>query len=127
LLNKNSFSLDHYLPWSFVGHDLLWNLIPTIPSVNSSKSNNIPSNEEYFHKFVDMQHLGLTISNSIMSDNQWYKYIESYLADLKIDKNNLLNLIILRKAYEATFIPLVSLAVNQGFMPEWLYLSSLES
>ncbi len=41
ILKKESLSLDHYLPWSFVAHDQLWNLIPTIPSVNSAKSNNI--------------------------------------------------------------------------------------
>ena len=46
-LNKDEISLDHYLPWSFVAHDQLWNLIPTTKSVNSSKSNNIPS-EKYF-------------------------------------------------------------------------------
>lgn len=43
-LKADEFSLDHFLPWSFVAHDQLWNLIPTTNSVNSSKSNNIPDN-----------------------------------------------------------------------------------
>ncbi len=30
-LTPQRFSLDHYLPWSFVAHDQLWNLIPTLP------------------------------------------------------------------------------------------------
>ena len=59
-LDKDSISLDHYLPWSFVAHDQLWNLIPTTPSVNSSKSNNIPA-ENYFSDFVKLQHQGLTM------------------------------------------------------------------
>ncbi|BAZ03644.1 HNH endonuclease domain-containing protein [Calothrix sp. NIES-3974] len=124
VLTTDNLSLDHYLPWSFVAHDQLWNLIPTIPSVNSSKSNNIPSIDQYFQKFIELQYLGLTISNNLMNENQWNKYIEPYLADLKIDRNNLLNIIILRKAYESTVIPLISLAINQGFVADWLYLTS---
>lgn len=40
-LDKEQVSLDHYLPWSFVAHDQLWNLIPTTPSANSAKSNKL--------------------------------------------------------------------------------------
>ncbi|WP_308498826.1 HNH endonuclease domain-containing protein [uncultured Anaerobiospirillum sp.] len=36
------FALDHFLPWSFVHHDMIWNLTPLDDSANSSKSNNLP-------------------------------------------------------------------------------------
>lgn len=122
ILNTDNLSLDHYLPWSFVAHDQLWNLIPTIPSVNSSKSNNIPSVDKYFMKFVGLQHVGLTISYEHLSERQWNKYIESYLTDLKIsDQNNLLDLDILNSAYRNTVLPLLSLATTQGFMADWSY------
>ena len=122
ILNTDNLSLDHYLPWSFVAHNQLWNLIPTIPSVNSSKSNNIPSVDKYFMKFVELQHVGLTISYEHLSEKQWDKYIESYLTDLKIsDKNNLLDLDILHSAYKSTVLPLLSLAAGQGFMADWSY------
>lgn len=122
VLTRDNLSIDHYLPWSFVAHDQLWNLIPTIPSVNSSKSNNIPSVDKYFIKFVELQHIGLTISYEYLSERQWNKYIESYLTDLKIlDKNNLLDLDILNSAYQNTVLPLLSLAATQGFMTGWLY------
>ncbi|MBE9212635.1 hypothetical protein IQ247_07880 [Plectonema cf. radiosum LEGE 06105] len=122
VLTTDNLSLDHYLPWSFVAHDQLWNLIPTIPSVNSSKSNNIPSVDKYFIKFVELQHIGLTISSEHLSERQWNKYIESYLTDLKIsDKNNLLDFKILNSAYRNTVLPLLSLAATQGFMTGWLY------
>jgi len=42
-LSTNGISLDHYLPWSFVAHDQLWNLIPTTPEVNSSKADQLPA------------------------------------------------------------------------------------
>jgi hypothetical protein len=120
-LDKNDISLDHYLPWSFVAHDQLWNLIPTTKSVNSSKSNSLPS-AQYFHDFVQLQHLGLSVSYQKISKNQWLKYIESFLSELKVNQaDDLLDLQILRKAYEIMNLPLISLATMQGFTPNWVY------
>ncbi|WP_347242437.1 HNH endonuclease domain-containing protein [Nostoc sp. FACHB-888] len=82
-LDKDEISLAHYLPWSFVAHDQLWNLIPTTKSVNSSKSNNLPS-EEYFKAFLELQHIGLTISYENISKNRWLKYTESFVSELKV-------------------------------------------
>ncbi|AFY52661.1 hypothetical protein Riv7116_0048 [Rivularia sp. PCC 7116] len=120
-LNKNEISLDHYLPWSFVAHDQLWNLIPTTPSVNSSKSNNLPS-QIYFADFINLQHLGLTVSYNHIPQNKWLKDIEPFICDLKINQaDNLLNLEILTNAYEITLQPLITLASNQGFSANWVY------
>ena len=120
-LDKDSISLDHYLPWSFVAHDQLWNLIPTTPSVNSSKSNNIPA-EKYFTNFVKLQHKGLTIYAQNNSERKWLNYAEDYIAELKVNRaNDLLNFEILNNAYQATLQPLVSLASIQGFKKNWIY------
>ncbi|MCG6134536.1 MAG: hypothetical protein MET45_07710 [Nostoc sp. LLA-1] len=121
LLNKNEISLDHYLPWSFVAHNQLWNIIPTTQSVNSSKSNNLPA-RKYFHDFVELQHRALTVAYENISKNQWLKYTESFVFDLKVSQaEDLLNLEVLLKAYEITTIPLISLATLQGFTPNWVY------
>jgi len=120
ILSPHGFSLDHYLPWSFVAHDQPWNLIPTFPEVNSSKSNYLPD-ENYFDEFVNLQHLGLSVSKEIMGVQQWSNYIEPYIADLKIaDGNNLLDLQIIKSAYESTLTPLISIAIRQGFT-RWFY------
>lgn len=120
-LDKDFISLDHYLPWSFVAHDQLWNLIPTTKSVNSSKSNNLPS-EEYFNRFLELQHIGLTVTSENISRNQWLKYTESFVSELKVSQaDDLLCLTILRKAYQITTLPLISLATLQGFSPNWVY------
>jgi hypothetical protein len=124
-LNQDNISLDHYLPWSFVAHDLLWNLIPTIKSVNSSKSNNLPS-DQYFNDFIKLQHLGLTISHQYYlkyhKQKIWEKYTEAFISDLKISNfDNLLNFEILTNAYNTTLNPLISLATNQGFSANWFY------
>jgi len=117
----DNLSLDHYLPWSFVTHDWLWNLIPTVPNVNSSKSNNLPS-DIYFSSFVAMQHQGLTISFRKMKAAMWTKRIEPYILELKIsDKSDLLNIEKLRKAYEVTIATQITLAASQGFSANWIY------
>jgi transcriptional regulator with XRE-family HTH domain len=121
-LNKNEISLDHYLPWSFVAHNQLWNLIPTTKSVNSSKSNNLPS-EEYFLDFVTLQHLGLTTYKQNVSQIKWSNDVETFVAELKVDQpDELLNLEILFNAYTKTIKPLISLATLQGFTPNWIYV-----
>ncbi|MBE9086741.1 MULTISPECIES: HNH endonuclease domain-containing protein [unclassified Tolypothrix] len=120
-LDKDYISLDHYLPWSFVAHDQLWNLIPTTKSANSSKSNNLPS-EKYFNSFVELQHIGLTVAYQNITQSQWLKYSESFVSELKVSQaNDLLNLEILRNAYQITTLPLISLATMQGFSPDWVY------
>ena len=120
-LDTDNISLDHYLPWSFVAHDQLWNLIPTTPSVNSSKSNNIPA-EKYFTNFVKLQHQGLTIYAQNNSERKWLNYAEDYIAELKVSQaDDLLNFEILNNAYQATIKPLISLATIQGFKQNWIY------
>ncbi|QDZ38909.1 hypothetical protein FRE64_02515 [Euhalothece natronophila Z-M001] len=120
-LDSKKMSLDHYLPWSFVAHDQLWNLIPTDPSINSSKSNYLPS-DKYFNDFVKLQHFGLKVSSQILSYQKWLNTVESYISELKMnDPDDLLDFEKLSKAYELTIQPLISLATIQGFSPDWLY------
>lgn len=51
-------SLDHFVPWSFVAHDELWNLVPTTRAVNSSKSNDLPNWEQFFPKLAETEYRG---------------------------------------------------------------------
>ncbi|AKD56960.1 HNH endonuclease domain-containing protein [Spirosoma radiotolerans] len=55
-LTVDNLSLDHFLPWSFVAHDQLWNIIPTSKPVNSAKSNLLPSMELYFEQYAQLQY-----------------------------------------------------------------------
>jgi hypothetical protein len=118
-LRPEKVSLDHYLPWSFVAHDQLWNLIPTLPEVNSSKSDHLPASV-YFDSFVRLQHQGLVITNKRIEEQKWDKYIEPFVADLKIsDKLDLLDLHKLRRAYDAILLPMLKLAKTLGFSSNW--------
>ena len=56
LLGLNDFDIDHFVPWSFVANDELWNLLPMDISLNSSKSNNLPQ-WKYFELFAKNQYM----------------------------------------------------------------------
>jgi hypothetical protein len=49
------FEIDHFVPWSFVMNDELWNLMPMVSSLNSQKSNNLPEWDKFFKGFADNQ------------------------------------------------------------------------
>jgi transcriptional regulator with XRE-family HTH domain len=119
-INPNYLSLDHYLPWSFVAHDQLWNLVPVIPEVNSSKSNNLPA-DQYFYDFVNLHHLALVTNHKHLPRQSWNKLIDPYIADLSLSENDLLDLEKLVNAYESTIKPLITLAAKQGFSENWVY------
>ena len=57
LLNERNLSIDHFVPWSYVAHDELWNLTPTTRSINSRKSNSLPDWNTYFPMLCKSEYL----------------------------------------------------------------------
>ena len=55
-LSTRGISIDHFVPWSYVASDELWNLIPTEKSINSSKSNNLPDWDTYFSRLAHAEY-----------------------------------------------------------------------
>lgn len=55
-LTEKDISIDHFVPWSYVAHDEMWNLNPTTRSINSSKSNNLPDWTTYFQKLARQEY-----------------------------------------------------------------------
>lgn len=56
ILNPQQFDLDHFIPWSFIANDELWNLVPMERCLNSSKSNKLPDWNCYFSSFASTQY-----------------------------------------------------------------------
>ena len=107
------YDLDHFVPWSFVSHNLLWNLIPADSSINSSKSNNLPSLEKYLKSFAVIQHDAL---KTLYTKNQNNTLFEDYL----IVYDSISGLINLSETdfynvFKKTFSPMVQIAENMGF------------
>lgn len=55
-IKKESYDVDHFIPWSFVMNDELWNLMPIDSSLNSSKSNRLPQWDKFFIRFAQNQY-----------------------------------------------------------------------
>lgn len=51
------YDVDHFIPWSFVMNDELWNLMPMDSSLNSAKSNRLPKWDPFFERFAENQFL----------------------------------------------------------------------
>lgn len=119
-LEKSNITIDHYLPWSFVAHDQLWNLLPTTKSVNSAKSDIIPSNN-YLGNFANLQYSAFHCS--IKSNKMQPRVLEDYSI---LFNDTLMNIASLNKAKFEKLIsdnlkPLIQIAFNMGFSGNWIY------
>ncbi len=54
-IESRKYDVDHFIPWSFVMNDELWNLMPMDSSLNSAKSNKLPNWDLFFDKFANNQ------------------------------------------------------------------------
>ena len=56
-IKKEAYDVDHFIPWSFVMNDELWNLMPMDSSLNSVKSNKLPQWDKFFIRFAQNQYM----------------------------------------------------------------------
>ncbi|MGI9306416.1 MAG: HNH endonuclease domain-containing protein [Gammaproteobacteria bacterium] len=120
-LQRGGFALDHYVPWSFVGHDNMWNLIPALPSANSSKSDNLPDGR-YLRGLAEAHHAALVIRMQHFP-GKGKDLVESYVADLKLPFSDITDREKLYGAYKMFIPPLIDLAKANDFKAGWAYKS----
>ena len=118
LLKVKQYDLDHFIPWNFVSHDLLWNLMPADSSINSSKSNKLPDLNLYLPKLAEAHQAALRIN---LDKGKQDKLLEDYLSlghtsqDIAMmDREHLLD------CFFQTFTPMNQIALNMGF-ESWKY------
>jgi hypothetical protein len=117
LMSIQKLAIDHYLPWSLVTHDKLWNLHPIEQDANSSKSNKI-ADEKYLWNFTNLQY---KFMHHVATLNP--KYLEDYFNLFSISKSDLLNI------PNQKFSELLSskitvdteVAINLGYFTNWSY------
>jgi hypothetical protein len=120
-LQKGDFSLDHFLPWRFVAHDLLWNLLPTSRAVNSSKSDNLPDAALYFDPFAYMQYRAV---QAVTRTSQSGRLLEDYVLLFKVSATTDFEGMTFpnfRDALHQSIAPQLQLAANMGFPTGWRY------
>lgn len=108
-------SMDHFIPWSFVLHDQMWNLVPTFKNINSKKSDNLLNYDSYIEKFCEIQYEAFCFVVEEKRKNQ----VEEYCQVLKIENAGKFK----EERDESEFVkrmkqeigPVYGIAVNQGF------------
>jgi hypothetical protein len=113
-------ALDHFLPWSFVAHDRLWNLVPVSRRVNSCKLDKLPS-LDYIEPLAHIQHAALLATANAWEEKRWLKTVEPFMLDLKLGRDALLRESELRDALCVNMKPLFEIAKAQGFISDWAY------
>ena len=58
----NSLEIDHFIPWSFIASDEIWNLTPTFKRVNINKSNDLPDMDIDLKKMAHQHHIAFGIA-----------------------------------------------------------------
>lgn len=118
-LRSNEISLDHFLPWSFTAHDLLWNIVPTTKQINSSKGDRLPKFDRYFDSYAHLQYDAL---QSVIRKGET-RLAEDFVMLWKLDDaRRFLNMDLLR--FSASLREIVSpqyeIAKNMGFAAGWV-------
>jgi hypothetical protein len=118
-LAPGSNQVDHFIPWSFIAHNQIWNLIPVTPEANLSKRNHLPDARLYLDKFCHYQYLGFKQQYSL--DNK--KLLEDFSFCFKADLqtiNHYSSFDFTTKLKEQ-LTPLLQIATNAGFPSGWRY------
>ena len=122
LRDEADYDLDHFIPWSFAGHNNLWNLVPVLKEANQLKSDILPA-DKYFEKLVGAQHQALEAYRKHFA-GKWRNQMDAYSADLKVDPNSRRTKAELAERFEFVVPPLLSLAESMGFESGWDYNSN---
>jgi hypothetical protein len=105
-LTVGNYAVEHFIPYNFVSHDLIWNLIPADTAFNSSKSDKLPPLEKYFMPFYEMQKTAIEIVSEKSPNN---KLLEDYLTIFPDFKS------FTKENFKDRIQPLISIAANNGF------------
>ncbi|AFM12960.1 HNH endonuclease domain-containing protein [Turneriella parva] len=115
--------LDHFLPWSFVAHDLLWNIIPVAATANRAKSDSLPDLQKYLLPFAVRQYAAMR-KVARLKGEKTTKMLEDYqilvtgqagVDILETDEQTFTGIL------ERTIKPQYEIAANMGFQPSWVY------
>lgn len=123
IVKDKELSIDHFIPWSYVAHDEIWNLTPTIKSINSSKGNHLPSWDKYFEKLIDQK---LAFHKVIWQNENVHKSfnkIQDIYLNVDEIKNAYNNPNILKNEFRTCMYnymkPVYEVAERSGFVAGW--------
>ncbi len=69
-LQPDAFESDHFVPWAFVAHNRIWNLVPTTSEVNSEKSNRVPD-RKYVGALAEYHFEFCLSAKRVLTNSEW--------------------------------------------------------
>lgn len=120
VLKPDDIALDHFIPWSFVVHNEVWNLIPVSTTANSAKSDRLPE-PRYADTFIAAHHNALTSAQHRLSEKQYLNYRSKYQHRLQIQTDQMGDAQAFHAAYAELLNSHLLLAELNGFEPNWSY------
>jgi hypothetical protein len=109
-LQMDNYAVEHFIPYAFVSHDLMWNLIPADCSFNCSKNDKLPSLDRYFEDFFALQKSAIEIIQHCAPKNRFLEDYLSIFPDLDNIEEDAFKV-----RYRETLQPLITIAGNNGF------------
>lgn len=117
-LDLNNFALDHFLPWTFVVHNQIWNLTPMDRRLNSSKNDQIP--QDTYIRPLALQHKNLVryhFSKDRKRSEDFFAEYENFLGVEIADFVSASDAQVI-ELFQEHLDPLQQTALNMGF-PLW--------
>ncbi|MBV7273767.1 HNH endonuclease [Clostridiaceae bacterium UIB06] len=109
------FSIDHFIPWSFVLHDQFWNLTPTFKNINSKKNDDLLLYDKYIGDFCDIQYEAFMYVCEKKVNSALEEYMDAFRLEDIYEFYRHCNKEIFNSQLKKCISPLYQIAVNQGF------------
>lgn len=104
-LAKGAYDVEHFIPFQFLAHDQMWNLLPADPRFNSQKGDKLPLLTQHFKPFYATQMQAIRIIRDLRPKSG---YLEDFLTVFR-------TLDISEQEYRNCVEPLLTIAHNNGF------------
>lgn len=120
LRDNGGMSIDHFILWSFVLHNEIWNLYPMYKNMNSEKNNKLPDKDMYLESFCEKQYRAFLIakkwSKGKKITEQYLHVKQDVFAINDSDRGHDAFVLAMKQTIE----PLYQIANNQGYLV-WRY------
>jgi len=106
-LSVGGYDVEHFVPYSFVSHDLIWNLLPADVSYNRVKSDKLPNMGRFFEPFFGIQNVAKDI---VKNKNPKNRFLEDYLTIFPDIEGSFTS-----ERFKEHLQPLITIAANNGY------------
>lgn len=111
-ITLSQYDIEHFIPHSFVMHNLLWNLIPSNPNFNRSKNSKLPNIDIHLERFIEEQYKTVSYADRI---GYHPRIIEDYYTVIPMENFKQCSFDYFRDKMMDNLIPQHTIAKNNGF------------